>query len=130
MKRDSQEILRFAKFLVVGCINTAITYLCYVVLRLFDLQPEWCNTIGYIAGVINSFVWNKTWVFQTHGTNVVREAFAFLVVFAVCFLVQMMVFRTLIHQMAVNEYVAQLLGMVVYTVLNFVLNRLFSFKKR
>lgn len=57
------ELARFVKFIIVGCLNTAITYICYVALRFFDFGVEVSNLIGYIVGLINSFVWNKKWVF-------------------------------------------------------------------
>lgn len=127
---SNTEIRRFAKFLVVGCLNTGITYVCFVLLRLVGCTPEVSNTIGYIVGLINSFIWNKTWVFKTHDTNVVREACSFFLVFLICFLLQFVCFTTLIHHTGVNEYLAQLVSMVIYTVFNFILNRLFSFKQR
>lgn len=124
-----EETIRFGKFLVVGLINTSVTYIVYVFLRLFLLSPEICNAAGYVAGVINSFLWNKKWVFKTKGTNVIREAISFLVVFMISYGVQLYTFRLMLYNLLWNEYLAQFFGMVIYTILNFVLNRFFSFKK-
>lgn len=126
---NKEEAIRFGKFLVVGVINTSVTYLVYVFLRLFLLSPEICNAAGYIAGVINSFLWNKKWVFKTKGTNVIREVSSFLVVFLISYAVQLYTFRLMLYHFLWNEYLAQFFGMVIYTILNFVLNRFFSFKK-
>lgn len=124
----NKDLVRFIKFLIVGCINTGITYLCFIILRFIGVSPELSNTIGYVVGVINSFIWNKKWVFNTHNTNVLREAFSFFIIFLVCFTLQFIIFRFLIYQMNTNEYLAQLISMIIYTVLNYILNRLFSFK--
>lgn len=124
------ETIRFLKFCIVGGINTLVTYLTYVLLRYLEIIPEICNAAGYVTGVINSFAWNKIWVFKTKKTNVRKEAVSFLVVFAICYSLQFVLFNFLIHYSNCNEYLAQLIGMVLYTVLNYILNRLFSFKEK
>lgn len=129
LRTNKEEAIRFGKFLVVGVINTSVTYIVYVFLRLFSLSPEICNATGYVAGVINSFLWNKKWVFKTKNTNIIREVISFLVVFMISYGVQLYTFRLMLYYLLWNEYLAQFFGMVIYTILNFVLNRFFSFKK-
>lgn len=124
------ELARFIKFIIVGCLNTAITYICYVALRFFDFGVEVSNLIGYIVGLINSFVWNKKWVFQTKGTNIFKELFAFILVFGVCYIIQFVSFKAMLYEADMNEYLSQFLGMIIYTVMNFILNRFFSFKSK
>ncbi len=128
LKNIKKERIRFCKFLIVGVINTSITYIVYVLLRLFTIAPELCNIIGYAAGVINSFIWNKKWVFQTKGSNICREMTFFFLVFIFCFFIQFYAFRFMLYQLKWNEYLSQFIGMIVYTLLNFTLNRTISFK--
>lgn len=128
--KNKVEFVRFLKFLIVGIINTGITYIVYVLLRFLDLVPELCNVIGYIVGVVNSFIWNKKWVFQARSGNTINEFMSFIAVFVVCYAIQLYVFRTMLYVFFINEYLAQLIGMIVYTILNFSLNRIFSFKIR
>lgn len=125
---NKKEYIRFVKFLVVGIINTLVTYVVFVLFRLLGVTPEISNAAGYLAGVINSFIWNKMWVFQTRGTNVYKEILSFFVVFAFCYFVQFIAFRFMLYEMQCNDYIAQLIGMFVYTILNFLLNRFISFK--
>lgn len=129
LKNIKKERIRFCKFLIVGVINTSITYIVYVLLRLFNIAPELCNIIGYAAGVINSFIWNKKWVFQTKGSNICREMTFFFLIFIFCFFIQFYVFRFVLYQLKWNEYLSQFIGMIVYTLLNFTLNITISFKK-
>lgn len=127
--KKSDDFLRFGKFLLVGLSNTLLTYLVFILLRLFGVSPEWCNFWGYVVGVINSFVWNKLWVFQTRNTNVWLEMGRFLGVFLFCYVAQLYVFRLLIHSAHINEYYAQLLGMAVYTIMNYFMNKFIAFKR-
>ena len=127
--KNKKEIIRFGKFLIVGVINTSLTYIVYVCLRLFNLHPFLCNIVGYIVGFVNSFIWNKKWVFQTLGTNVKREFILFLLVFVFCYGIQLYIFHFMFNELNINEYVTQLISMGAYTVLNFILNRVISFQK-
>lgn len=126
---NKAEILCFSRFLFVGIINTLVTYIVYFVLRYFCVIPELCNAIGYIAGVINSFIWNKKWVFKTKGTDVRKEMLGFALVFVVCYGIQFFVFTILLYQFVWNEYIVQLLSMCMYTLLNYVLNKFISFRQ-
>ena len=98
--------------------------------------------IGYVAGLINSFVWNKNWVFKSHNRRLRNEMILFLIGFLVCFGLQFLTVLALRNPMkalgisvlgissdVVGEYVAVCLGMVVYTLCNYVYNRCITFKK-
>ncbi len=97
--------------------------------NLFSVGYTAANLLSYIAGIINSFVWNKLWVFRAKEGNVLREAILFLFVFAVSYGVQYGVLHLLVEYYGINPNWAQLPAMVVYTVVNYVLNRVFTFKK-
>lgn len=130
MKQKSKEVRRFLKFLMVGVMNTAVTFFCYSILRFFQIAPITCNAVGYICGVVNSFIWNKKWVFRTKKTNIYREAISFLIVFLLCYFIQFWTFSIMLDRFHINDYIAQLLGMIVYTILNYTLNKLFSFNQK
>lgn len=125
--KNREEAVRFGKFLVVGIINTSVTYAVYMFLRFCSLSPETSNAVGYMAGVVNSFIWNKRWVFQTKDTNVYREIISFFIVFGVCYFTQFYAFSFMLYNLNWNEFLSQFIGMAIYTLLNFIFNRLFSF---
>lgn len=117
---------RFLKFLVIGVLNTCITFFVFNFLIRSGVSLDLSNAVGYIAGLINSFIWNKKWVFKTVRSNVLKEFFSFIIVFFVCYLIQLLFFHLVLKY--VNESVAQILGMGVYTIMNYLMNKYFSFK--
>ena len=125
--KKSTQIVRFT---IVGFSNAVITYVIYVMMRkLLDFDEEFSNAVGYIAALVNNFVWSKLWVFQARKTNVWREVFFFLVAFAVAYGCQFVFFTTLRDTLQGNEYLAQFLGLFVYGAVNFMVNKYFTFKK-
>lgn len=128
-KINKQEFIHLYKFLIVGVINTALTYVSYTVLRLFDISPLICNAIGYVVGLINSFLWNKKWVFKSHKRSLKYELISFFLIFILCYVIQLYSFKFMIDSLNINEYIAQILSMGLYTIINFILNRLISFRQ-
>lgn len=134
------DIIQFIRYAMVGVINTVITLAVIYVCKDFLGINQWVsNAIGYVAGFVNSFVWNKLWVFRSHGA-VVREALKFIGGFLLCYLLQLGATWVLtdhspltgqswsLGAIVISGYgVATLLGMVVYTLANFVYNKAITF---
>ena len=56
--------LRFARFALVGVANTGVTFAVFnLCTALLHLPAAWANVIGWVAGFVNSFVWNRAWTF-------------------------------------------------------------------
>ncbi|MBD5225481.1 MAG: GtrA family protein [Bacteroidales bacterium] len=141
--------LQFVRYLIVGGMNTAVTLIVIFALKsLAGMDPYLSNAAGYIAGLINSFLWNRGWVFRSHG-NRVREGAAFLAGFGICYLIQLLTVWGLTHTgigtlmieipiplieteraFTLSGYgISTLAGMAVYTIANFIYNRLVTFRK-
>ncbi len=123
----NKEIVRMVKYGLVGVMNTLITLVLFFILRRFGTDVDVANFVSYAAGILNSFVWNKLWVFRARGGAWGREAALFLLGALGCWGVQWLAFRGMLLLMA--ESVAYLLGMVVYTAANYGFNRLVTFRK-
>ncbi|MCX4290015.1 MAG: GtrA family protein [Duncaniella sp.] len=138
---QSDDIKQFIRYIIVGVMNTLVTLaVIYVCKSLLEVNMWISNALGYIAGVINSFMWNKMWVFQSSSTNYRGEALRFAIGFMLCYGLQFLATWLLNSVMGSVEWdilgvtvisgygVATLLGMVIYTLANFVYNRVVTFK--
>ena len=137
---QKKNLFQFIKYCMVGVLNTLVC-LCtiFVCKSLLGVNPYIANAIGYCAGVLNSFLWNRSWVFRSHG-RYSREAIRFMTGCGLCYLAQLAVVFTL-NQSHFGDYefdfrffvlsgygIATLLGNVVYTLCNYVYNRLVVFR--
>ncbi len=138
---QKKTVLQFAKYACVGVLNTLVT-LCviYVCKALLGVNPLVSNAIGYVCGVINSFLWNKNWVFKTSG-HYTREAVRFLAGFMFCYGLQLLTVWLLSYQTPLKEAewriaaftlsgygIATLIGNVVYTLVNYAYNKVVTFR--
>lgn len=127
---DKKTLWQLIRFGIVGVINTLITLaVIYLLQEVLDVKYTTANLAGYVTGVINSFFWSKLWVFKKLNSNFIREAVLFLISFGVCYGIQFVSLLVLVELLHIPDLWAQLLGMVVYTLCNFIMNRCITFKK-
>ncbi|KMJ59091.1 sugar translocase [Bacillus sp. LL01] len=55
---------RFLKFGTVGVFNTLITFFSFTVFYYIGINYLLAHVMGYGLGVLNSYYWNKRWVFK------------------------------------------------------------------
>ena len=121
--------VQLIKFAMVGVLNTVLSLVViYAMMSFFHVGVYMANICGYAVGIVNSFIWNKLWVFKKNEGTVFREIAYFLVIFALCYGIQFCSLRLMIEHFSINSYLAQLLAMGVYTIMNFVLNKCITFR--
>lgn len=140
-------IKQAAKYGVVGAGNTILSLVViWVMTKKLGCTEAFANFTGYCIGLISSFFLNRKWTFNSTG-NVLGSAVKFFLVFAVCYLLQLSVLLFLNHYCPQNPplyslfesiwkifkidtlFYIQLLAMVVYTAVNFLINKYYTFKK-
>ena len=139
-EQAKKTTIQLIKYGIIGVSNTLITLLVfYIVNTLCGLGYAIANTLGYVRGVVNSFVWNRTWVFKAHH-SLLREAGLFLLGFGLCFALQMGVSYWLLSTAIADvelswlpmknsgENIVMCISMVVYTLANYIYNRFITFK--
>jgi putative flippase GtrA len=125
-------------------MNTLITAVSFYLLNTWLGVPYGpANIIGYVLGVINSFVWNRNWVFKTKN-DVKRELLLFVCGFLICLALQLCVSWILLEGLdwkhlpddiipffpmqKAGQNIVMLLAMVVYTLANYAYNRFVTFR--
>ena len=124
-----ETVIQAVKYGIVGASNTLITAIViWVMMKGLDFSDVTANITGYIAGVLNSFIWNKQWTFQS-SAGWLGSALRFGAVFGVCYLMQLgLLLYVLNPYLDIDPYYNQLIAMLFYTVINFVMNKFYTFK--
>lgn len=135
--------MQFIKFGLVGVSNTAINY-GIEMLGYYVLFANWAGSerlkiiivtiLGFIVSIINSYYWNNRYVFSdSQRTNKTDHIFAFLKMsacYAATGLLLAPVLKIWIHEAGVAYWLASLLTLFVTVPLNFIINKLWAFRKR
>lgn len=149
MKIDIAEVrktsIQLLKYGAIGVMNTLITLVSFYLLNTWaGISYGISNIVGYVLGVINSFLWNRNWVFKTHN-NLGREALLFGCGFMLCWIMQGIVSLVLLEGLMwknlptdiipflpmenAGQNIVMVVSMVVYTVGNYIYNRMVTFKE-
>ncbi len=124
-----ETLKQVIKYGIVGAGNTLITAaVIWVMMEVLDYSSILSNVTGYAAGLINSFIWNKQWTFRSNA-GWSASAVRFGLAWGVCYLLQLGLLASLEAQTMIRPYFIQLIAMAFFTVLNFVANKFFTFKK-
>lgn len=121
-----KETWLLVKYGMVGVVNTLVTALTFFLLRWFGVQEDVANLLSYVAGILNSFVMNKLFVFRDRRTGWTRQGALFFLGAALCWMLQWLAFRGMLTVM--SETWAYLAAMLVYNVLYYIYNRIVTFR--
>lgn len=113
---------------LVGVVNTGATITTMVVLAYLGIHYTIYTAIGYLLGFIISYILNGIFTFQ--GARLSHRAFLLFVGINGALLMFVEVFQiSVIELLAVPEFQGVAMGMVIYTLMGFFLNRRFVFQK-
>lgn len=121
---------QLVKFCVVGATGYVVNLIVYTLLLEgagFHYVPA---AIGsFLVAVTNNYVWNRLWTFRGQRGHVVFQGLRFVVVSTIALGANLLVLHALV-QAGLGEVVSQALAIMLVTPVNFVGNKLWSFRHR
>lgn len=68
MNPKLQELLKAGRFAIVGVGNTLVDFSVFTLLaHLLGVNVYLAQVLGYSAGTLNSYIFNRSWTFRTGG---------------------------------------------------------------
>jgi dolichol-phosphate mannosyltransferase len=127
--RKPNNWVQLGKFLLVGLsgyvVNLAVFTLSLEVLSVHHIAAA---TIAFGVAVMNNFWWNRHWTFAARGGHAGFQAARFFAVSVTAFLIQVAILELLITNAGMAKVLAQAISLVLATPVNFVGNKLWSFR--
>ncbi|MCL6585490.1 MAG: GtrA family protein [Anoxybacillus sp.] len=74
------ERMTLVRFAVVGIGNTLVDFGVFFLLASMGVPYVFSQVCSYSAGIMNSYLWNRTWTFQVRKKASVHEFFQFVAV--------------------------------------------------
>lgn len=116
-------------YCLIGGCGTVVTCFCYALcIRAVHLNYQIANAIGYGAGTILSFALNARYNFRTHDKPFARLAY-FLLVALLGWATAAGLLALLVGHFRLNALFAYAIVILAVLLLQYNLNRLFSFRK-
>ncbi|MDX6438875.1 MAG: hypothetical protein QOF45_1458 [Gaiellaceae bacterium] len=121
--------LQLGKFCGVGASGYLVNLAVYaLLLRGAGLHYLLAATGSFLVAVTNNYTWNRVWTFRGQRGHVAYQGLRFLVVSTIALAANLVLLYGLVR-FGAGELPAQALAIVLVTPLNFVGNKLWSFRK-
>jgi dolichol-phosphate mannosyltransferase len=127
--RRPQNWMQLVKFSVVGASGYLVNLAVYTaLLRGAGLHYELAAIGSFLVAVTSNYVLNRSWTFRGERGHVAYQGLRFLVVSLVSLGANLLILQGLVAA-GLDEVLAQAVAIVLVTPLNFVGNKLWSFRR-
>ena len=126
--RTRHNWVQLAKFCVVGAIGYAVNLAVYGVLIHEGVHYLLAATCSFLVAVTSNYVWNRLWTFRDRRAGVAAQGMRFFAVAVASLAANLVVLHVLVT-LGAGKLVGQAIAIVLVTPLNFVGNKLWSFKR-
>lgn len=126
----------FFKFIIVGVINTIVgAGIMFALYNIFHCSYWFSSVMNYVVGSVVSYFLNKYYTFKSKKVSA-KEIIYFILNIAICYIIAYSFAKPVAlyllagYSKAVQENTAMFIGMVIFTILNYLNQRFIVFKKR
>ncbi len=128
--RRPHNWIQLAKFGAVGASGYLVNLAVYaLLLKQAHLHYLLAATGSFLVAATNNYVWNRLWTFRHQRGHVAYQGLRFLIVAAFAYLCNLGLLLGLIEVLGVGKIVSQAVAIVLVTPLNFIGNKLWSFRR-
>jgi putative flippase GtrA len=125
--RTRRHWVQLGKFCAVGAIGYGINVAVYTALLHAGLHYLLAATCSFVVAASSNYTWNRLWTFHDRRGHVGVQGLRFLIVSLAALGANLLVLHLLIT-FGAGKLVAQAIAIVAVTPLNFIGNKLWSFR--
>ena len=127
--RQPANWLQLLRFATVGASGYVVNLIVFTVaVHGAGFGYALAATLAFVVALANNFVWNRLWTFKAADGHAGFQAARFIVVSLCAFAFNLLVLFALVEFAGIAEVPAQAIAIAAATPLNFIGNKLWSFK--
>lgn len=122
-------------YLIFGVLTTIISLITYYILTNTilnpqnDIQLQIANIISWILSVSFAYITNKLYVFETKEKNIIKEIINFFSSRILTLILDILLMYIFVSILEFNDQIIKLIITIIVIVLNYILSKIFVFKK-
>lgn len=128
---QTEKLEEFLKFAVVGGSGVIVNMGCFFLLtRYAGLKIEYASPIAIEVSILTNFFLNNIWTFRKRNTKVgfAARIFRYHLVTGLAGIVNYGILLLLAKVFGINDLIANLIGIIIGTFINFFLNSLWTWR--
>jgi len=124
------EAIKAGKFAIVGVANTLLDMGVFWLLSvLLGINPYISQVISYSCGMLNSYIFNRSWTFRSQAKFFSPALLRFIILNLIMLGISTGLLFVLLDVLAVPKMIAKVGASIIPLVISFVVNRLWVFKE-
>jgi dolichol-phosphate mannosyltransferase len=128
--RRPHNWLQLARFSTVGASGYAVNLAVFSALVLgADFDHRLAAVCSFLVAVTNNYTWNRLWTFHGQRGHVAYQGMRFLVVAVLALAANLIALEVLIA-LGLGAVTAQAIAIMLVTPINFVGNKLWTFRRK
>lgn len=117
------------RFIIFGLIATFINFLVFNLFYLISKNIILASLLGYLTGILSSFIFSKIWVFRDNSQKkIIKSFFIFCLIYFLGGL-EMSLVIIFLSRLIDNYKIAWLIGAFIGALNNYLGSKYFLFKK-
>ena len=127
--RQPHNWLQLLKFSVVGATGYVVNLTVFTLLvRGLDVHYMPAAVLSFCVAVLNNYLWNRLWTFRGQRGHFYYQGLRFFIVAWCALGANLIVLRALVA-LGMDEVAAQAIAIILVTPVNFIGNKLWSFRR-
>ena len=128
--RRQHNWVQLAKFTAVGASGYVVNLVVFTALLVgADVDHRLAAVASFLVAVTNNYLWNRLWTFHGERGHVAYQGARFFVVALLALIANLVALEVLIR-LGLPEIAAQAIAIVLVTPINFVGNKLWTFRRK
>lgn len=122
-------MIKIIKFFIVGGVNTFITLILFYTLnKIIGVNYIFSTVIGYLAGMVNSYILNKKWTFHDDDKRIASQFAKFTVINSISLGINLLIMYILVDKLYMDSMLSQICATGFSTLSNFVGSKIIVFR--
>ena len=128
--RERDNWVQLVKFVVVGGSGYAANLLVFTLaVTVLDLHHLVAASLAFVVAVSNNFWWNRFWTFRARAGHAGGQALRYFTISIVAFVIAAALLELLVTGAGLPKVLAQAVSVASATPLNFLGNKMWSFRR-
>ena len=127
MNNNSIRVQLF-RYAIVGQLSNVLLYGAYILLTRISVEPKLAMTLVYVAGVVQTFIFNKNWSFRHRGMY--GPAFArYCTAYGLGYAINFLAFLWMVDRLKYPHQLVQAVMIVVVAAILFIVQKYWVFPR-
>ena len=129
MENKVGEFINIVKFSIVGVSNTVLNFVIFILLDNLGINYMVASITAYSLSIINSYFWNSRLVFKCENKNKKSVVIKFIILNLIGLSINTLLMGVLVGVLQIKKIVAMFIVTLLVMCMNYVLNKIWVFKK-